>query len=231
MPTKVRQFDANNHDKANPKYRRRLVAKEFKRYSGPNLFSSTTTAHAHTSTHPARLQCSWLFCEEDRGREDEGMCGELSVSMYGARAAARRWQIWYTELLGSWGFLMIRGNTCTLWHLEQDVVVMVHGDDFVSTADMASLRWLEDMHKERFQITTNVMDTTKTASSRIMWITGSVSGSGYTHEPDVRHSEMIGQGAKTLSTIVPDVHHESEKLAGSRTIQEVPVLVCPKRTS
>ena len=39
------------------------------------------------------------LCEEDRGPQDEGMGGELSVSMYGTRSAARNWQHCFADML------------------------------------------------------------------------------------------------------------------------------------
>ena len=74
------------------------------------------------------------LCEEDRRLEDEELCGELSVSMYGTRSAA-----------------------CMFRHQERDIVVMVHGDDFVSTADIEDQRWLESMRKEKFETTTDII--------------------------------------------------------------------------
>ena len=40
-------------------------------------------------------------------------------------------------------------------HQERDIVVMVHRDDFVWTADIEELRWLEKMFKEKFEIPTD----------------------------------------------------------------------------
>ena len=40
MPIKVRWIDTNEQHEVNPKYRSRLVAKEFKRHNDPDLFSS-----------------------------------------------------------------------------------------------------------------------------------------------------------------------------------------------
>eukprot|EP00973_Karenia_brevis_P064695 8986637-Karenia_brevis.AAC.1 len=41
------------------------------------------------------------LCDEDRAPGDEGMCGELMVSMYGTRTAALNWQHCVTEVLTS----------------------------------------------------------------------------------------------------------------------------------
>ena len=40
MPIKVRWVDANKQDELNPKYRSRLVAKDFKRRSNPDLYNA-----------------------------------------------------------------------------------------------------------------------------------------------------------------------------------------------
>ena len=42
-------------------------------------------------------------------------------------------------------------------HQERDIVVMVHRDDFVSTADIEDLRWLENMLKKKFVIPTDII--------------------------------------------------------------------------
>ena len=41
MPIKVRWVDTNKQDEANPKYRSRLIAKDFKRHSDPDLYTAT----------------------------------------------------------------------------------------------------------------------------------------------------------------------------------------------
>ena len=75
------------------------------------------------------------LCEEDRRPEDEGMCGKFSVLMYGTCNC---------------GFRLIREKKCTFRQQERNIVVMAHGDDFASTADIEDLRWLESMFKEKF---------------------------------------------------------------------------------
>ena len=94
---------------------------------------------------------------------------------------------------------------------------MVHGHDFVSTADIQHLRWLESTLKEKFEITTDIIGHEEESKKQIKVLKRfiSVKDSGYTYE-HVRHSEMIVkelglQIAKTLSTPVSDVHHESEE--------------------
>ena len=41
LPIKVRWVDTNKQDESNPKYRSRLVAKDFKKHSDPELYTAT----------------------------------------------------------------------------------------------------------------------------------------------------------------------------------------------
>ena len=45
---------------------------------------------------------------------------------------------------------MTRGNRGVVGHQQRDIVVMVHGDDLISTADIEDLRWVESMLKRKF---------------------------------------------------------------------------------
>ena len=103
-------------------------------------------------------------------------------------------------------------------HLERDIV-MVHGDDFVSTADVGDQRWLESMLEEKSEIPTDIIGHDGASMKQIKVLNRfiTVKDCGYTYEPDARHAGMIvkefgWQGAKTLSTPVSDMHHESEEL-------------------
>ena len=111
MPVKVNWIDTNKQVEANPKNISRLAAKDFKRHNDPGFFSSTSPAEmlryivsraAKANQERRESGTSWQtalhapstssvfveLCEQERGSENEGMCGELSVSMYGTRSAA-----------------------------------------------------------------------------------------------------------------------------------------------
>ena len=72
-------------------------------------------ARAHFNA-PSTSTAVVEFCEEDRGPEVEGMCGELSSSMHGTRSAARNWQKCHSDMLCTCGFRVPRGNTGTFGH-------------------------------------------------------------------------------------------------------------------
>ena len=104
-------------------------------------------------------------------------------------------------------------------HQVRDTVVMVHGDDFVSIGDIEGLRWLESMMKEKFELTADIIghDGESKTQMKVLHRFISIFDGGYTYEPDLRHAEMVVKelglrGAKTLSTPVSDMHHESEEL-------------------
>ena len=150
--------------------------------------------NAPSTSAPAKL------CEEDRGPEDEGMCGKLSVSMCDTRFAVRTWQTRYTDLVCNCGFRVARGNTCTFGHQQRDIVVMVHVDVFVSTAHIEDLRCLFRMPKDKFEIATDIIGYEGESQKQLK--TGPSPS-----KTVVRHSEMIVkelrlQGSERLSTPV-----------------------------
>ncbi len=126
MPVKVKWADTNKQDELSPKYRSRLVAKELKGFSDPDMYTATPpiemlrciisiaatgmsrrqgrrkimvndVARAYFNAPSLRPKFVEI-CEEDREPVDENLCGELLVSMYGTRPAASNWQKCYTEL-------------------------------------------------------------------------------------------------------------------------------------
>ena len=102
---------------------------------------------------------------------------------------------------------------------ECDIVMMVHADDFGSTADIEDLRWLESVLKEKFE--------NHDRHHRTRWRKQEANQSvepvhlrhrQWVHEPNVRLSEMIVmeiglQSAKIVSTPVSDMHAPRERRA------------------
>ena len=247
MPIKVRWIDTNKQDEKNPRYRSRLVAKEFKRYNNPDLFTGTPpiemlrflvstaatgwsrmgkrrkimvndVARAYFNA-PNLVPTFVDICEEDREPGDEGMCGELLVSMYGTRPAANNWQKFYTKVLLDNGFKRSRGCTCTFHHSERDIDLVVHGDDFITTGDGADLQWLKTVFESKFEISTNVIGHEPGDEKQLKVLNRiiTVEADGYTYEPDARHAEIVIremnlQNSKAVTTPVSDEQHESDEL-------------------
>ena len=99
--------------------------------------------------------------EEDREPGEEHMCGRLNYSMYGTRRAATNWQSHYTNVLIQNGFTVGIANNGTFYHPEKKIYSMVHGDDFISTATGASLKWFEEVLNKTFKIMTHLIGPDK----------------------------------------------------------------------
>jgi hypothetical protein len=119
-------LDTNKGDEASPNYRSRLVGREIKRDNRLDLFAATPpletlkllTSHCargQDRPNPRRMAVidvkrayfyapatRPMFIEiplEDREPGDEGMVGELKLSLYGTRDAAQNWASEYTSAL------------------------------------------------------------------------------------------------------------------------------------
>ena len=220
-PIGVRWVDVNKQDNINPKYRSRLVAKHFKTgASNPEWYAATPPLEAlrtiisiaattRTSKRLRKIMVNDVarayfyapctepmfveLCEEDRQEGDEGMCGELAVSMYGTRPAATNWQKCYTELLLSNGFQRAISNTCLFYHPTRGIHTLVHGDDFVSTADGDELLWLDNTLKGKFEISTDIIGPENDDKKQLKVLNRIITYEDYgiTYEPDPRHAELV----------------------------------------
>ena len=83
-------------------------------------------------------------------------------------------------------------------HRERDIVVMVHGDDFVWTTDIEDLGWLERMLNEKFDITLHIIGHDEESKTQIKVLNRfiSVKDGGYTYyEPDVRLPRWLSRNS------------------------------------
>ena len=81
---------------------------------------------------------------------EEGMCGLLMKSMYGTRDAAQNWEVTYSQLLESIGFVRGQAVPCLFHHPVRNLRIAVHGGDFTNLGLGKDLDWLrEEMKKKR----------------------------------------------------------------------------------
>ena len=87
------------------------------------------------------------------------------------------------------GFSRGTYNPCLFYHPGWDVAALVHGDDFVSTGDRASLQKFRSALEAKYQIKTQVIGdaggeevTEARALNRVLRITPE----GWEYEPDQR---------------------------------------------
>jgi hypothetical protein len=162
-PIGVRWVDINKGDNINPKYRSRLVAKEFNTGVRPDLYAATppseclrlllsklatdktlklmyadvSRAYFHAKAiRPVYVQLT----EEDVEEGDEGKCGKLLMSMYGTRDAAMNWSAEHTQTLITDGYVQGKSNPRLLRHPDTKAMIMVHGGDFVAIGHDKNLK-------------------------------------------------------------------------------------------
>ena len=83
---------------------------------------------------------------EDATRGEPGVCGELVLSMYGARGAAYNWEAAYSTYLGQLGFEKGAASPCHDFNAKTGVNILVHGDDCVAVGEEDALnKWRGQM--------------------------------------------------------------------------------------
>ena len=93
-----------------------------------------------TSTHlPSRR------CTSSSSLNGALVCGRLARSLYGTRDAPSLWERFAAAQLKPLGFVRGSASSCVFRHASRDLVVVVHGDDFVFAGVDADLEWV---HRE-----------------------------------------------------------------------------------
>ena len=71
--------------------------------------------------------------------------------------------------------------------------MFLHGDDFASVGNRASLRWFRERMEQRFGIKTSVVGTGfgEVQEARVLNRIVRITSNGWEYEPDQRHAEMI----------------------------------------
>ena len=229
-PIGVRWVDVNKGDTANPNYRSRLVAKEYKKDEKPEWFAATPPSEclkvllskmAGKRTRKmvyADVSRAYFYAEasravyvtlpeEDKQEGDQQMCGKLNVSMYGTRDAATNWAEEYSKTLCDAGFQRGIANPCLFWNKSTDVAIMVHGDDFVAVGEPEHVETATKSLKERYKIKVETLGTGDGEVREVKVLNKIIrlTKAGLEMEADPRHVEMIVrdmelQDAKTAKT-------------------------------
>ena len=77
--------------------------------------------------------------EEDLEEDDEGMVGQLQLSLYGTRDAAANSTACYTDFLQKLGFEQGKASPCNFYHPKKELSLTVHGDDFTTAGTERAL--------------------------------------------------------------------------------------------
>ena len=219
-PIPTRWVDVNKGDNDRPDYRSRLVAKEYRSDSRPELYAATPPlealrailSQAATLRRGGEPRCIMvndikrayfyararrpvfiIIPEEDREEGDENMVGELNLSMYGTRDAAQNWQETFAAHLVGLGFTQGVSNPCLFYHRAKDIKTMVHGDDYVSAASQKELEWLRGELDKKFETKSTIIGPKEGQGKEVKVLNRVIrmTEKGVEHEADQRHAEII----------------------------------------
>jgi len=244
-PIAVRWVDINKGDSKSPKYRSRLVAKEFNTGVRPELYAATPPSEClrlmlsllasnrkqgHSLIY-ADVSRAYFYAkavrpvyvklpQEDLEPGDENRCGRLKMSMYGTRDAALNWSLEYGDTLRAGGYVQGRANPCLFHNAKLGVSVMVHGDDFIAVGPDQHLKETIKTLEDKYKLKTEKLGHGKgeMAEIRILNKVVRMTNEGIELEADPRHAELV---IKELGlqgakpSPVPGSKDEAKKSAGS----------------
>ena len=126
---------------------------------------------------------------------DKSFCAKLKKALYGTRAAASCWADCYTDILLRNGFTRGRSSLCLFHSKDRDVLTLVHGDDFMSTAAAKDLEWLDGILRKELAVKTELLGPPGEpgVKQQLMFLFRAVSweSAGIRYEADPRHAEII----------------------------------------
>ena len=146
------------------------------------------------------------------------MVGQLNLSLYGTRDAARNWAGSVAKTLENIGFLSGKASPCNFHHPHREISLTVHGDDFTSCGRESDLRWLEQELTKAYEIKTDYLGPDKSRGHlqelRILNRVITWTADGLSYEADQRHSELIiaDLGLTTAKPVTsPGTKEDAEK--------------------
>eukprot|EP00973_Karenia_brevis_P037410 5158835-Karenia_brevis.AAC.1 len=91
------------------------------------------------------------------------------------------------------GFTAARSSPCLFTHHGRGIATLIHGDDFVSTAEDENLRWMKKIIEEAFEISTTIIgpDRHDNKQAKVLNRTITYTEQGIEYESDPRHAELI----------------------------------------
>ena len=113
--------------------------------------------------------------------------------MYGTRDAALNWHECYSEHLFSKGFKRLRCNSCLFHHVEEDIRVLVHGDDYFAVGPIGDLEQLSQDLKNRFECKSNILAEGEGYDKEVLILNRRIriNENGILYECDPKHAQII----------------------------------------
>ena len=131
--------------------------------------------------------------EEDQLPGEEGMLGELKLSLYGTRDAAMNWTKRYTEHLIGIGFKCGLASACNLTHEKRNIKMTCQVDDFVIIATEDDICWLIEEMKKVYELKATILGPESHHKQEVRILNRIVrwSPEGIQYECDQRHADVI----------------------------------------
>jgi hypothetical protein len=173
-------------------------------------FIDVSTAYFHAK---ARRE---IYVELPKEDWEEGVCGMLEKSMYGARDAARHWEMEYTEMMVEAGFTPGVHCPYAFWHKERDVRVVVHGDDFTVLGKKESLDWFRKVISSSMDVKFRErLESGKEGAVRILNRIVTSIKDGIEYGADQRRAETIvkeaGLEENSKEVVTPGVNEKEDE--------------------
>ena len=179
----TRWIDINKGDETKPFHRSHLVVQVYKRQADWSFFTATPPLEALRSVlicatidelpNEVGQPMAWTepvvlilidvrrahFYSAARRKAfvelpAEASAGRLLRSMYGRRDAGVNWEFAFCEVMTAIGFVQGRASPRIHRHLEKQLHVWVHGDDFVPLGYFADVKWFF-VKLQEFWVVTN----------------------------------------------------------------------------
>ena len=140
------------------------------------------------------------------------------MSLYGTRDAATNFQREVARIMKSLGYIQSKYNASLYYHPQEDVQVLVHGDDFVAVGQRLEIQKFKQQLAKRFTVKTKLVGSGagegEVQEVRVLSRIVRCGTSGWEYEPDQQHAELIVQamgltGAKAVK------HQERTNSTGS----------------
>jgi len=153
-------------------------------------------------------------------------CARLLRHMYGTRGAADGWQEEYSTALVAMGFRQGMSSPCLFAHLERQVFISVHGDDFTSVGSKRQLDWFEETLKQRYELTVGPRLGPADSDAKEGTILNRIirwTPQGIEYEADPRQAEKLIrecglEGSNAVCT--PSVRESAAQVAEDKPLEE-----------
>ena len=158
---------------------------------------------------------------------DESKVGLLLRSMYGCREAGVKWEFAICQVMIAIGFVQGRASPCLFRHLEKQLRVWVHGDNFVPLSYIVNVTWF-CVKLQEFWVVTNqeiigppgyhdCVQSIRVLSRIVEWTPDGITG-----EAGPRHAELIRKsfGVTGRSVATPGVRDKLTDIEGAVPIDK-----------